>query len=337
MHSNSRRQFLVTAGLAGGVALGLTRPFTSVKLPGAGELRSAQRKSRAFGTEISIVALHGDSGVAARAIGAAFDEIERVEQVMSLYRPDSQLCQLNRDGFLQRPHPYLVAVLEKAQSVARESEGAFDVTVQPLWELYAAAMKRNTIPDAAAIAQARSKVDWRRLEVSAQRIVLREKGMAVTLNGIAQGFGTDRATAALRAHGVRHSLLNTGEISTVGRKEHEQPWKIGIQHPRESEAYISLAALDGRCMATSGDYATSFSADCAYNHIFDPHTGRSPDHFSSVTIVANSAMEADALTKPVFVGGLERGLELIAAHGAEAYIVRKDGECIATRGFPLAS
>jgi thiamine biosynthesis lipoprotein len=159
--------------------------------------------------------------------------------------------------------------------------------------------------------------------------------MAVTLNGIAQGFAADRVRAALQARGVRHALVNTGEFGSLGRKSDGTPWTVGIQHPRRPDAYLALAALEERFLSTSGDYATSFSDDFRHNHIFDPRTGLSPTEFSSVTVLARTGMEADALTKVLFVGGLGRGLDLVrAVPGADALCVLKDGRTMLTDGFP---
>ena len=278
-----------------------------------------KRTAAALGTKVSITAMHGSRDRAERAVGAAFGALDQVEQVMSLYRPQSQLCRLNRERVLDGPEPGLVAVLRRAQELARRTGGAFDVTVQPLWE--ARARGGTGLP------AARASVDWRRLHVSRRRIRLAGDGMAVTLNGIAQGYAADRALAALRAHGIERGLVDTGELGGMGR-----PWTVGIQHPRRTDAYIDLARLDGRCMATSGDYAP------ASPHIFDPRTGRTPDRFSSVTVVARSGLDADALSTALFVLDLERGIELLAStRGAEAFLVTRDGRTLATRGFPRAS
>jgi len=280
---------------------------------------------------------HERANVADRAISAALAEIERIETVLSLYRPDSEICRLNRDGRLDHPHPYFVEVLCKALDMSERSGGAFDVTVQPLWDLYAAAKKAGRIPDADAIAAARAKVDWRKIEVSADRIQLKGAGMAVTLNAIAQGFAADRVLAVLRDHDIQHALVNTGEIGALGRKADNEPWTVGIQHPRRPDAYVALTRIEDCCMATSGDYETTFSLDHAYHHIFDPATGRSPDAFSSVTVVAPAGADADALATAVFVMGVEKGLGLIqSSPRAEAFFVFKDGRSIATRGFPTA-
>lgn len=298
-------------------------------------LHAVRRSSRALGADVSMVALHESRAAAVRALDAAFAELALVEDLMSLYRPDSQLSRLNRTGMLEHPHPYLLSVLERAQQLALRTGGAFDVTVQPLWRLYADAHDRGRLPDDAAVQAARARVNFRDLQLASSRVQLHGEGRAVTLNGIAQGFAADRALAALREHGVRHALVNAGELGACGHNETGQAWRAGIQHPRRSDGYVSLARLDGRCIATSGDYATAFSPDLSYNHIFDPATGRSPQVFSSVTVVAACGMDADALSTAIFVLGLVKGLQLIESWPrADALFVLKDGRVLATRGFP---
>jgi thiamine biosynthesis lipoprotein len=298
-------------------------------------LLCSRRTSRALGADICLTALHEDRQTAEWAIDDAFAELERIEEAMSLYRPHSQLSRLNRDGVLDRPDPYLVDVLRGAAAVAERSGGAFDATVQPLWKTYADAKKAGRLPDADAVRDATRRVDWKKVEVNSDRIRFRGEGMAVTLNGIAQGFAADRVRAALQARGVRHALINTGEFGSLGRKADGTPWTVGIQHPRRPDAYVALAALEDRFLSTSGDYATWFSDDFRHNHIFDPRTGLSPTEFSSVTVLARTGMEADALTKVLFVLGLDRGLDVVrSVPGADALGVFKNGRMIQTDGFP---
>ncbi|HUU14381.1 MAG TPA: FAD:protein FMN transferase [Terriglobia bacterium] len=333
----TRRQLLLGLGAAGAAAAvgKLLWPFGRGALPGPDGLQAAGRTGFALGAQMSTLALHENRTTAEEAVQAAFAELQTVESVMSLYRPQSQLCRLNREGVLLRPHPYLVRVLEKARTMSAASGGDFDITVQPLWTLYASAKQNGRLPSAAEIERARRLVDWRRVEVRVDRIQLKHKGTAVTLNGIAQGFAADRALEALAAKGVRHALVDTGEIGALGRRRDGELWTVGIRHPRHQEAYISRAGLDGRCVATSGDYATTFSPDRVHNHIFDPRTGCSPNVFQSVTVLARSGLEADALSTAVFVAGFERGIKLIeASPGAEALFVLKSGETRATSGFP---
>jgi len=317
----------MAGGAAGLATLGLLRS--------GGRLERVERSSRALGAQVSIVALHDDSREAGRAIDASFAELEQVEQVMSLYRPESQLSRLNRDGVLENPHPWLVSVLESARATSVRSGGAFDATVQPLWDLYAAAKKAGGVPSAEAVEEARGRVDWRAVEISAGRIVLHGEGRAVTLNGIAQGFACDRVRAVLQARGIRHALVDTGELGALGRRADGGPWTAGIQHPRQPDAWLAIAALDDRFLATSGDYATRFSDDFRHNHILDPRTGRSPEEFSSVSVLARTGTEADALSTTLFVLGAEEGLRLVASTpGADALFAFKDGRTTATSGFP---
>lgn len=327
----NRRKFLCAA-LGTSAAVGLGTGWSLSRHP---RLTRVERTSRALGSEVSITACHGDRSAAEAALDEAFAELELVEEVMSLYRPHSQLCQLNRDQVLNDPHPYLVQVLGLAQRLSADTKGAFDVTVQGLWSLQAAAHKSGKTPSPAEIAAARSTIDWRRVEVSPTRVRLTGHSTAVTLNGIAQGFAADRALAALRSHGVEHALVNTGEIGSLGNRPDEQRWTTGIQHPRVEDAYMSLVELDGRCLATSGDYATSFSDDHTSHHIFDPRTGRSPQSFSSVSVLAPSGLLADGLSTALFVLGLEEGLKLIdSINGVDALYVAKDGRTHSTPGFP---
>ncbi len=326
--SLSRRKFLSFA-LGGGAALAAG---------GLGWRRfadsSVTRTAWALGSDVSMTVLGLPTGPAERALDAAFAELETVEQVMSLYRPNSQLCRLNRDRALERPHPYLVEVLAMAEQTARRSEGAFDITVQPLWELFAACRNQARLPTDAEIADARACVDWRAVEVFDENIRLQAPATAITLNGIAQGFAADRAIAALREHGVEHALVNAGEVGCLGKKPNGSDWTVGVQHPREPDAYVSLVELRGRSLATSGDYETTFSADFSKHHIFDPRTGQSPTELASVSIAAPTAMQADALSTTAMVLGPDRTLALIETLvDVDALLVLKDGRTIHTQGF----
>ena len=337
--STTRRRFLLTLGAAGAsAAVGsafwhFARSGKVARLPTG--LQAAKRTGFALGADVSILALHENQAAAEKAIDAAFAELATVESVMSLYRPESQICRLNEKRELLEPHPYLVQVLRKAQEVSAASDGAFDVTVQPLWTLYANSADAGRLPGTDDIDRIRKYVDWRRVVVSDDRIQLKGSGTAITLNGIAQGFAADRVLAALAANGVRHALVNTGEIGSMGRRGDGECWTFGIQHPRQKDALIRRVHLEGRCLATSGDYETTFTPDFVNNHIFDPHTGRSPQAFQSVTVAARTGLEADALSTAVFADGLERGTKLIeSTPGADGLFVLKTGQMRATAGFP---
>jgi thiamine biosynthesis lipoprotein len=331
----TRRRFLLmaTCGAASLLALSQTQGKGGNR---SGVFHRCEHTSSALGTKVSITALHRDENAGHEAINAALAEIDLVEAVMSLYRADSQVCRLNATRAFDKPHPYLMEVLRYATKIAERTSGAFDVTVQPLWKAYDEARRQGQLPSPDAVAQAQRQVDWRQVQIEGQRITLRPPVSAITLNGIAQGFAADRALTVLRSHGVEHALIDAGELAPLGKNAEGTPWRVGIQHPRVDDAYIALVDLDNRCLATSGDYATKFSADGRYNHVFDPRSGKSPEELASVSVVAPTAMEADALSTACFVLGAEAAQRMLQElPNVDALFVLKNGRVLRTSTFPI--
>ena len=301
-----------------------------------GKLKKVSRSCRALGTDVHLTVYHEELATAEEAVTAAFAEMDRVEELMSLYRPASQLSRLNRDGTLVRPDPDLVRVLQTASRLSARTGGAFDVTVQPLWRLYAGADNVGALAGETALRTARAKVDWRKLEIRPDRIRLRGDGMAVTLNGMAQGFATDAARRVLHRHGIRSALIDAGEVGAVGKPLHKPNWTVGIQHPRQRGDLLGISNLKGRCLATSGDYETRFSDDYRFHHLFDPHTGRSPEELASVSVAAPTALQADALSTAAFVLGAAKGRELLRSFPqVDGLFITKAGRVERTSHFPF--
>ena len=329
-----KRQRFLHAALGLGALAGLGG-FT----PAGHPLQWRRRALVGFGTTLSLQAAHEDESTLDRALDAAVATLQRIQAQMSLFDADSALARLNRDGELAAPPAELLEVLRIAQAVSRASGGAFDVTVQPLWQAFEAAQRDARLPDARAVSAARALVDWRGLELSPQRLRLRLRrpGMAVTLNGIAQGYAADRVRQVLAMHGIRHALIDAGEYAMLGRNAQGRRWTLAIANPRDEAALLARLTCDGRCVATSADNATSFSADRRHHHIFDPHTGYSPPTLASVTVVADSGAIADALTKVMFVAGPQRALALARHWDVEVLWVDKAGAWQATPGLRAAA
>lgn len=307
-------------------------------LLGAAGLARFSRTSWALGTQVQLTVFHNEAKAANRALDEAFAELSRVEAVMSLYRPDSEICRLNRTGRLDTPHPYMIKVLETANRVSKQTDGAFDITVQPLYQLYARYKEAGTLPGETDIAAVLKRIGWQRVELTENSVLLKGEGTEITLNGIAQGFAADAVGSVLTAHGIRHALIDTGEVNAVGGHAERENWTVGIKHPRQENGLLALAQLNGRCLATSGDYETRFGTGYESHHLLDPHTGHSPRELSSVSVAAPSALEADALSTAVFLTGLDRGMKLIESMpGADALFVTKSGRVVKTSGFPLQS
>lgn len=300
---------------------------------GAPTLQWRERVLLGFGTTLWLRAAHDDSGCADAALDAAVQALRHVERQMSLFDPASALCRLNRDGVLNEPDAHLVAVLRLAHRVAAGSHGAFDASVQPLWAAWQRAHAEQRLPTEAELAAARARVDWRAVHVTPERITLRRPGMALTLNGIAQGYAADLARAALRTQGVAHALLDTGEWAALGRGPAGEPWSLGIADPRNAQRLIARLKPEGRAVATSSNAQLAFTDDRREHHIVDPRSGHSPPQLASVTVVAPSATLADALTKVVFMAGWDHGLQAAQRWGADALIVDKAGRWKASAGL----
>jgi FAD:protein FMN transferase len=288
-------------------------------------LRWRERVMVGLGATLSLRAGHASVERADAGLDAAVNAIRHVENHMSLFIPDSSLCRLNRDGILLHPDPDLVKVLSIAASVSERSHGSFDVTVQPIWNAWQGAKSMHRLPTPDELKIARDKTGWRNVEISADRIRFLKPNMALTLNGIAQGYASDLAREALRAHGIEHALIDAGEWSTLGQSPESQPWSIGVENPRRLGALVARIVSDGRAIATSSDVHCSFSSDLKNHHIFDPKTAYSPSDIASVTVLAPTCTLADALTKVIFMAGVKHAIAVANKWGVDVIIVDKAG------------
>lgn len=319
----TRRRFIAITGIAGAAL-----PFATTLC--AAQLPLHRWRGIALGADASLQLYHPDAAEAARLIDAALAEVARLEKIFSLHRADSALSRLNREGVLSEPPQELVGLLSDSEHFSRISGGAFDITVQPLWDLYAAHFARTDAdpsgPPPAKIARALARVGHAKVAVTPRRIAL-APGCAITLNGIAQGYITDRITDLLRDNGVDHTLVDMGETRAIGDHPAGQPWKIGIKDPRDEDKLIATLPLDNQAISTSGGYGTTFDALGRFNHIFDPSTGDCATRYLSVSVMAPTATAADALSTALSLLPLERARPVLAQAGAiDAWIVRPNGE-----------
>jgi thiamine biosynthesis lipoprotein len=295
-----------------------------------------ERSLVGFGTTLWLKAAHTDAGRLQMALNESVKAIRSVEKQMSLFDPDSAVSRLNRLGELQNPDAELVSVLTLAQHVSMRSAGAFDVTMQPLWGLWSFHSQTQTVPSAKAISQTRSLVNWQALTVSPEVVRLNVKGMGVSLNGIAQGYAADKVRAVLQLHGVQHALIDTGETSVLGQSSKGENWRFAVEPSVASTVTSPAISPHGWALATSSDSHTVFSADHMHHHILNPHTGDSPSHWASVSVIAPSCALADALTKVFFMcppHGVER---LAKAWGVGVVLQNKRGEWLSHLQKPMS-
>lgn len=319
----SRRRFLrISAASAGCAALA---PLAAADQPPAFTWRGM-----AFGNLASIELRHSDPGRIRRTMAMATAEIARLESILSLYRPDSALSELNRRGHLSAAPADLVQVLSRAQTIGALSGGTFDVTVQPLWRVYSDHFSRPGAdprgPQADLIRRAAERVDYRDVEIEPAAIRLNRPAMAVTLNGIAQGYITDRIIDLLKSEGFEHVLADLGEIRALGRGPHDHSWSAAVKSPFDESVVASEIELGGLALATSGSYGFRFDATGQFHHLFDPRTGACPSRYASVSVLAPDAATADALATACNLLEPDAIAAALRAAGASrALIIESDG------------
>ena len=320
----SRRRFITLAAAAAGVSLvaGLTQA----------RFRPVRWQGTALGASASIQLYATDENQAHAALRAASAELVRLEAVLSLYRSDSALTVLNRDGRLEDAPPGLIAVVKRALELARLSDGVYDPTIQPVWQLYyhhfMAEHPDPAGPPADALADALSRVDWQAVELNqnARRIAFSRPGMALTLNSGAQGYITDRVTDVLRAHGFERMLVDMGEPRALAAKPDGTAWRIGIANPADPGRSVATLEVVDQCVATSGGYGTLFDAAGAFTHLIDPRTGRTAPALLGVSVVADTASQADGLATALLLAAPERRQAILrAAGGRQALYVTPQG------------
>ncbi len=286
-----RRRFLKIAAAAAGAAL------LAPADPGrAGTANIRQWQGMALGADASLT-LTGLAGPASdRLIDTCLKEVARLERVFSLYRADSALVRLNREGRLDNPPADLVRLMQEAVMYGHITDGAFDMTVQPLWELHAQHFAKAGAdplgPPAQAVAALRPLVDYRAVTVEASSIAFTRSGMAVTLNGIAQGYITDCIADLLLNEGMRDVLVDMGEIRALGRHPDGRPWRVSV---RQGDGAGPALDLDG-ALATSATDGTSFDPAGRLGHVLDPRAGTPVPGSRQVSVRAATACRADALS-----------------------------------------
>ncbi len=258
---------------------------------GAGGAQASAADARWRGVALGAPAqmtLAGVSPAQGAPVFAAMEaEIARLEGIFSLYRPDSALARLNREGFLARPAPELLDVLSLSQAVWAASDGQFDPTIQPLWR--ALAERRS----AQEIAQARAATGWSQVHWDIDAVRLMRPGMALTFNGVAQGYITDRIAVLLTDRGFRDVLVDMGEVRAIGHRAHRLPWRAGIA--ATDGEILRRVQLSDRALATSAPMGTILDPDTQSGHILSPLARPvAPDRLVSVS--APAAGLADALS-----------------------------------------
>ncbi len=283
-----------------------------------------------MGTAIHVELWSDDRAAAECAIDAVLAEMHRIDALMSPYKEDSELSLINREAARRpvRVCDELFTLLARSLAFSELSQGAFDITYASAGHLYD--YRRQVRPTDAELAVARAAIGYRNLLLDADARTVRfgRAGMRIDLGGFAKGHAVDNGVAILARHGVRHGVVAAGGDSRMLGDRCGRPWTIGVRDPRRADDVVALLPLEDVAVSTSGDYERYFDdGDERCHHLIDPRTGKSPTTVRSVTVIAADGLTSEALSKTVFVLGVERGMQIVATlPGVDAVVVDAQGQ-----------
>jgi len=297
----------------------------------AASLRKFEATHSLMDTFITVTVYASDEEKAEAVIIAAFEKIEEIEQVASIFDEESAAFQLNRDGRLDAPPEDLTAIMNTSLDYSRLTDGYFDITIQPLLELWEAGLWQE--PEAvqqSRINETLNLIGPDKIAIADNEIYFTEPGVEITLGGIAKGYAVDEALAVIKQMGIKHALINAGgDMAALGSKPNGEPWLVALVNPDDSTQSLANFNIMGEAIATSGNYERYFNPDKTAHHIINPKTGYSAQECISATVIAPTATQADALSTSVFVMGPEAGVELVESlSNVDCFIVSSDRKTI---------
>jgi thiamine biosynthesis lipoprotein len=311
--------------------------LSSLLLTGIAHAEWFQREEAIMGTRVAVELWSEDAGLAARAMDAVMAEMRRTDELMSTYKPESQLSAVNAHAF-ERPvqvDPEIVDVVARSFEFSRMSDGAFDITYASVGYLYDFRAHRR--PSDEQVAAALPGVDYRQVTVDRERSTIRflRPGVRIDLGGIAKGYAVDRCVEILRGLGIEHAMVNAGGDTRLLGDRRGKPWIVGIRDPRNEGRMVTRLPLEDEAISTSGDYERYFEEDgVRYHHILVPGTGQAARGVRSVTIIGPDATLTDGLSTTVFVLGVERGMAIVGRlPGVEAVVVDEHGRIYYSSGL----
>jgi thiamine biosynthesis lipoprotein len=306
-----------------------------------GRVRVVERVGVAMGSELRLSAWTADENLARAAFDAVFAEFERLEALMSTWRPASDVVRINAAAGVEAvPVAADVRdVLRRARQISDWTDGTFDVTFGALTDVWKFDQDQDdSIPAPETIRARLPLIDYRQIEIDdrAGTVFLKRRGMRIHLGGIGKGYAVEHAVQMLRKAGLRDFMIQAGGDLYVGGHKDGRLWRLGINDPRGPEGH-SFATIDlsDSTLSTSGDYARFFMKDgVRYHHILDPATGQPARLCRSVTIVSGSPVLADAIAKGVFILGAEKGMALVERiPKLDAVIVTAKNEVLVSSGL----
>ncbi len=306
-------------------------------LPALARADWISRSEAIMGTRCTVELWSEDRAKGEAAITSVFDDMRRIDRLMSTWKEDTEISKVNREA---SQHPVKISqelfdLLRESVKYSELTHGAFDITYASVGYLYD--FKKGVHPDQKAIEAALPGIDWRQmvLDSNTTTVHFRKPGMRIDLGGIAKGHSVDRGIEILRKAGITRAMVNSGGDTRILGDRFGKPWVVGVRDPdHEGKVFLRLPLAD-TAFSTSGDYERYFDEDGKrFHHIIDPRTGDSARKCRSVTVISGTATRTDALTKSVFIMGPEEGIAFInTLPDVDAVAVAPDGKVFYSRGL----
>jgi len=291
-----------------------------------------------MGTIVEITLIGENREKTEKAAHQAFQEIKRVEQLMSPKTITGDIFRVNQSAGKEwvEVSTETLNVIKESKEISRLSEGGFDITVGPLIELWRRAREKGILPSEEDLKRILDLVDYRNVLIDREgKIFLKRKGMSINLGGIAKGYAVDKAFEVLKVLEYKNVIVNAGGDLRSGGLKLDHPWSVGIQDPRIPQKIMATLSITEGAVATSGDYEKFFIyRGKRYHHILDPRNGSPAEECQSVTILYKKGMMADAMATAIFVLGPEKGYSLCQRiEGMDCLMVDKEGKIILSPGL----
>ena len=311
--------------------------FALALVPGLARAEWITRSENIMGTRCSVELWSEDRAKGEAAIASVFDDMRRIDRLMSTWKEDTEISEVNREA---SRHPVKISqelfrLLQESVKYSELTQGAFDITYASVGYLYD--FKKGVHPDQKTIKDALPGINWRHMVLDEKKntVFFQRPGMRIDLGGIAKGHSVDKGIEILQKQGITRAMVNAGGDTRIIGDRFGRPWVVGVRDPdHEGKTFLKLPLTD-TAFSTSGDYERYFDEDGKrYHHILDPKTGDSARKCRSVTVIAPTATRTDALTKSVFIMGPEAGIEFInTLPDVDAVAVSPEGKVFYSRGL----
>ena len=302
------------------------------------------KSSLKMGSHFEVIAVERDSIKAQEAIKLAYEEIDRIERLISSWRSTSQTTRINEAAGISpvEVDEELYNLIYRCMKISKLTRGAYDISfagMGSIWDFNGQELMK--MPDSAQVAAASSLVNYQEIILDQDRhsVFLSKSGMKIGFGSIGKGYAANRAMEVMKQHGIRSGMINAGgDLISWGKNKDNQAWSVGIASPENDQGIAGWLALEDMALVTSGDYEKFFTfKQHRYGHIIDPRTGYPAKGIKSVSVICPDAELADALATAVYVLGEIEGLHLLnQLTGVEGLLITSDNRILKSDNLELS-